>query len=81
MDCMAGVGELAITFMRTELRFDYDEKMRPISGTCTGCGEKMPTPPCTINDSADIVMWLSQRYLEHRKIQHASEVDQSSQHS
>jgi len=61
--------------MRTELQFAYDENMRPVSATCTGCGEKMPMPPRTITDSADIVMWLSQRYLEHRKLKHRSEVD------
>jgi hypothetical protein len=67
--------------MRTELRFAYDENMIQISATCTGRGEKMPTPPCTIKDSAEIVLWLSQRYLEHRKLKHGNEVDQSSQHS
>jgi hypothetical protein len=41
----------------------------------------MPPPPCIIENSADLVMWLSQRYLEHRKLKHGREIDQSSQHS
>jgi hypothetical protein len=76
---MAGVEKLSITFKRTELRFAYDHNMRPFSATCTGCGEKMPISPSIIKDSADIVMWLSQRYLEHRKLKHGNDVDQSSQ--
>ena len=53
--------------MKTELRFAYDENMRPISATCTGCGEQMAKPDPSLENSADIVMWLSEQFLEHRK--------------
>ena len=56
--------------MRTELSFDYDAEMHPVSATCTGCGQKMPKPPETLKDSAGIIMWLSRRYIEHKKQKH-----------
>lgn len=60
------------TSVRTELRVEYDKEMHPVSATCTSCGEKMPKPPDHLKDSADIIMWLSQRYLEHKEWKHRS---------
>jgi hypothetical protein len=59
--------------IRTELKIDYDDEMRPISATCTGCGEKMPKPPADLQDSADIVVWSSEKYIEHRKLKHSED--------
>ena len=58
---------------RTELKFEYDTKSRPISATCGTCGEKMPDAPAQIDQAADRIMWLSERYIEHRKLKHSSE--------
>jgi hypothetical protein len=56
---------------RTELSFGYDRNMKPISGYCTRCGEMMPKPPPDLRSSADIVYWLSQQFLEHKKLKHS----------
>jgi hypothetical protein len=58
---------------RTELNVEYDSEMRPISATCTRCREKMPTPPADLIDPADIIVWLSEKYVEHRKLKHAQD--------
>jgi len=55
----------------TELKIDYNSEMKPVSASCTGCGEKMPLPPSDLRDSAEIIMWLSMAYLEHRKLKHS----------
>jgi hypothetical protein len=60
-------------FNATELKVIYDDKMKPICATCTGCGEKMPEPPADLQKSADIIMWLSQKYTEHRSLKHSQE--------
>ena len=51
---------------QAELTIVYDQEMKPISAMCTGCREHMPTPPAHMANSADIFVWLSERYLEHR---------------
>jgi len=58
---------------RTELNVEYDSEMRPISATCTRCGEKMPQPPTDLQNSADIIVWLSEKYAEHRKLKHSQD--------
>jgi|KBSMisStandDraft_5_1062788.scaffolds.fasta_scaffold29187_5 hypothetical protein len=58
---------------RTELNVEYDGEMRPISATCTGCREKMPTPPADLIDPADIIVWLSNQYIEHRRLKHSKD--------
>lgn len=63
--------------MRTELRFDYNEELHSISAKCTACGEDMPKAPSELEKSADVVLWLSQRYLEHRRLKHSHNVPQS----
>ena len=57
---------------RTELRIDYDAQMRANSGSCANCGEKMPRPPAELQNSADIIVWLSEKYVEHRKLKHSN---------
>lgn len=58
---------------QAELTIVYDQEMKPISAMCTGCREHMPTPPAHMANSADIIVWLSERYLEHRKLKHATQ--------
>lgn len=55
---------------RTELKVGYDEAMKPISASCTRCGERMLPPPSNLQTSADIIYWFSREYLEHRKAKH-----------
>jgi len=57
--------------MLSELKIEYDEAMRPISVACTACGEKMPQPPSDLENAADIIMWLSEKYIEHRRLKHS----------
>jgi hypothetical protein len=58
---------------RTELRISYDEKMHPISATCGGCEEKMPTPPAEMQNSADVISWFAGKYIEHRRLKHSKD--------
>jgi len=67
VDVRAGV------MSRTELNVEYDSEMRPISATCTRCGGKMPQPPANLQNSADIIVWLSEKYIEHRKLKHSQD--------
>ena len=60
---------------RTELRITYDGMMMPISGTCSGCGEMMPLPPANLQNSADVIVWLSGKYIEHRSLKHSQQED------
>ena len=55
---------------RTELKFSYDDNMHPIGATCGACGEKMPKPDPDLKDSADIIVWFSEKYIEHRRLKH-----------
>ena len=59
--------------MKTELAFLYDGSMRPTSAKCRLCGEVMPKPDIELSSSADIVLWLSERFLEHKKLEHAED--------
>jgi hypothetical protein len=56
---------------RTELKFEYDDEAKPISATCTACGEKMPKPPRDLQNSADIIMWSAEKYIGHRNLKHS----------
>jgi len=58
---------------RTELKIDYGERMKPISAICTACGEKMLTPPADLENSADIIVWFSEKYVEHRRLKHSQD--------
>ena len=68
MDIGAGV------MSKAELNIEYDSAMKPVSATCTGCREKMPNPPADTVHSADLIMWLSNQYIEHRKLKHSEEI-------
>ena len=61
--------------MPSELSFMYDPQMRPVSAKCTICGQLMPPPPSHLLDSADLIMWLSGEFLEHKRIEHAKTRD------
>jgi hypothetical protein len=56
--------------MLTELSFVYDPEMRPVTARCSVCGQLMAPPPSTVRDAADMVMWLSQQFLEHKRLKH-----------
>jgi hypothetical protein len=58
---------------RTELKFEYDDDAKPICATCTACGEKMPKPPAELQNTADIIMWSSEKYIAHRKLKHSQD--------
>ena len=61
---------------RTELKIEYDSEMKPVSASCTACGEQMPLPPAKtfyLNDSADTIVWFSEVYIEHRKRKHSQD--------
>ncbi|MBS1806155.1 MAG: hypothetical protein JST28_22660 [Acidobacteria bacterium] len=59
--------------MKTELVFSYDSMMRPTSAKCRLCGQMMPKPGTELNSSADIVLWVSERFLEHKRLEHPGE--------
>jgi len=59
--------------MRRELQFIYDPDMRPVSARCSLCSELMPMPPSTLRDAADTVMWMSQRFIEHKRLNHSTQ--------
>lgn len=56
--------------MNTELAFFYDQSMRPVAAKCRLCGEGMPEPDLELRSPADIVFWLSQRFIEHKRQKH-----------
>jgi len=58
---------------RTELKIEYDAHMKPIRAICNGCGEKMPLPPADLQKAADIIIWFSNKYLEHRRLKHSND--------
>jgi len=57
---------------KPELAISYDSNMRPVSSTCTGCGEVLPAPPLELTDSADIILWLSFQFLAHKAMRHSA---------
>ena len=65
--------DIGAGLMLSELKIEYDEAMKPISATCTGCGERMPLPPADLQNSADIIVWFSKEYIEHRKLKHSQD--------
>jgi len=58
---------------RSELNLNFDAEMNPVSGSCSACGEKMPKSPADLRDSAEIIVWLSAKYTEHKMQKHAQE--------
>ena len=61
--------------MKTELAFSYDQRMRPVSAKCSLCGEGMPAPASELSAPADIVFWLAQKFVEHKKLKHSAASD------
>jgi len=59
--------------MRTELSFTYDATMRPISALCSLCGQPIPSPPSNLSNVADIVMYMSLGFLEHKRLNHPTQ--------
>jgi len=55
---------------RSELAIAYDRYFYPLAASCTCCGERMPDPPKAIGMAADVVLWFSQQFLEHKKRKH-----------
>jgi hypothetical protein len=55
---------------RAESKIDYDQEMKPVSAMCTACREMMPKPPADIVNSADIILWFSFKFIEHRRLKH-----------
>ena len=56
--------------MIPELAIRYDDKLRPVAAHCSSCGLQMPVPPSDLHDSADVINWFSDRFIEHRKQKH-----------
>jgi hypothetical protein len=56
--------------IRPELAFNYDRDMRPVSAQCSLCGEKMPPLPPDVRLPGDVIVWLSRRFLDHKKLKH-----------
>ena len=56
--------------MTPELAIRYDHNLHPVAAYCSSCGLKMPTPPSDLHDSADIILWFSDHFIEHRKEKH-----------
>ena len=54
--------------MCSELSFIYDADMRPVSARCSRCRQLMPPPPSALRDAGDMVMWLSQQFIEHKRL-------------
>jgi len=58
---------------KAELNIAYDNTMKPVSAMCTGCRETMPQPPVDLQQSADVIEWFSQKYIEHRNQKHSQD--------
>jgi len=48
---------------RTELNLNFDAEMKPVSDSCTACGEKMSRSAADLRDSAEIIVSLSGKYI------------------
>jgi hypothetical protein len=56
--------------VRSELAITYDGNMRPVSAKCTECGEQMSSPGPELESSAEIILWMAGRFLEHKRASH-----------
>lgn len=61
--------------MKTELAFSYDQRMQPVSAKCSLCGEGMPAPSSELSAPGDVVLWLAQQFIEHKKLKHPAAID------
>lgn len=60
---------------RTELAFTYDRNKNLVRAACTKCGKVMPMPESkllNLMQPADVIAWVSQRYVEHLQSEHSS---------
>jgi hypothetical protein len=55
---------------RTELAISYDGDLFPISAACTYCGEQMPKLAKDAKTAAEIILWCSVRFPEHKNLKH-----------
>lgn len=58
--------------LRPDLEFTYDKQGQPVAAKCSLCGATMPMPPADLELPADVIVWLSRRYIEHKAEIHAS---------
>ena len=58
--------------MNSELVIRYDADLQPISAQCSSCGQQMPSLPSDLHETADRVIWLSDRFIEHKKSKHST---------
>jgi hypothetical protein len=58
---------------RTELQIAYDKVGNPISAECTRCGKVIPVPGSTMRAPADVIVWLTEQFLRHKRINHPPE--------
>lgn len=56
--------------MNTELAFFYGQGKYPVSAKCRLCGDSMPQSSEELPSLADTVLWLSQRFIEHKQQKH-----------
>jgi len=56
--------------LRSELAISWDEKMHPIAARCTWCGDPIPQPEPGLTDAAEIVLWFSKAFLDHKRVKH-----------
>ena len=64
---------LEVPLSRTELKIEYDHTMMPVSATCSACSERMPQAPADLKTAADIIVWISGKYLDHRTMKHSND--------
>lgn len=58
--------------LRPDLQFTYDGHGKPVAAKCSLCGLTMPLPPGDLDRPADVIVWLSRRYIEHKAEIHSS---------
>jgi hypothetical protein len=56
--------------LRTELAIIYDDDMLPVSAACKHCGEGMPKPDAGFESAAEMILWFSVQFLEHKRHWH-----------
>ena len=61
--------------MTSELTFIYDAEMRPVAARCSICRKLMPPPPSHLRDAADMVLWLSEQFILHKRKEHPKPLD------
>jgi len=58
--------------LRPDLAFTYDRQGQPVAAKCSLCGTTMPSPPADLTLPADVIVWLSHRYIEHKAEMHTA---------